>query len=245
MLYLYGYNSDKTLIKHLSFICLSIAAAFKIYPTIFGFLLLKEKRWKDAIIYFIYGISIFILPIVFVGGFSKFPLFINNLINEANSISSLIPRRFQLSINNLIDIIAKQTHLVEIKNFSTLITIIVLVIGMLIILFAKFKEKWKIIAIPTMLMISIPKFSFIYSMIYIIIPLIYFINEEKLNRKDKIYLFLFIFKLGLFPIKTTGYVESLGLYTMMIMLYIEGTYSILKKPRDIINIMEKDNRNNL
>mgnify|MGYP003292667092 FL=1 len=40
MLYLYGYKSQNTLKKHLSFICLSIAAAFKIYPAIFGFLLL-------------------------------------------------------------------------------------------------------------------------------------------------------------------------------------------------------------
>lgn len=105
MLYLYGYNSDKTLIKHLSFICLLIAAAFKIYPTIFGFLLLKEKRWKDAVICIAYGVSIFILPIVFLGGFSKFPLFINNILNATKFEGLSHSRRIQLSIANLFNII--------------------------------------------------------------------------------------------------------------------------------------------
>ena len=178
MLFLYGYNSDKTLIRHLSFICLSIAAAFKIYPTIFGFLLLKEKRWKDAIICFCYGISIFILPIVFVGGFSKFPLFINNIIRISNVLVLAHSTRIQLSITNLFNVLSKRTNIESLSKFGSYATILILITGIIILLFANYKEKWKVIAIPTMLMISIPSFSFIYAMAYIAIPLIYFLRKD-------------------------------------------------------------------
>lgn len=233
MLYLYGYNSDKTLIKHLSFICLSIAAAFKIYPTIFGFLLLKEKRWKDAVICIAYGVSIFILPIVFLGGFSKFPLFINNILNATKSEGLSHSRRIQLSIANLFNIIVKYTKIEDIKHFASIATIIVLALGIIVLLFADYREKWKVMAIPTTLMISIPSFSYIYSMAYIAIPLIYFLDNKEFSRKDKNYLSLFILMLAPFPIKVNGYVESLGLYAMMFMLYKEGMILIIEKFKNI------------
>lgn len=246
MLFLYGYNSDKTLIKHLSFICLSIAAAFKIYPTIFGFLLLKEKRWKDAIICFCYGISIFFLPIVFVGGFSKFPSFINNIIRISNMLVLTSSTRIQLSVTNLLNVLSKRTNIESLSKFGSYATILVLIIGIIILLFADYKEKWKILSIPTLLMISVPKFSFIYAMVFITIPLIYFLNKEDFYKKDIFYLFLFILMLAPFPIKGTGYVESFGLYVMMTMLYIEGIIIIWKKAINIkrnksITTLEEDN----
>jgi hypothetical protein len=239
MLYLYGYNSDKTLIKHLSFISLSIAAAFKIYPTIFGFLLLKEKRWKDAGICIVYGVSIFILPIVFLGGFSKFPLFINNILNATKTEGLSHPRRIQLSIANLFNTLSKIINFEDIKHYCSIVTILILAIGIIILLFVNYKEKWKNIAIPTLLMISIPSFSYIYSMAYIAIPLIYFLNDEEFSKKDKIILSFFILMLAPFPIKVTGYVESLGLYAMMFMLYKEGIILIFEKLKNVRNIENK------
>lgn len=70
-------------------------------------------------------------------------------------------------------------------------------------------------------------------MAYIAIPLIYFLDNKEFSRKDKNYLSLFILMLASFPIKVNGYVESLGLYAMMFMLYKEGMILIIEKFKNI------------
>lgn len=214
----------------MAFICLSIAAAFKIYPAIFGLLLLKEKRWKDAGICILYGVSIFILPIVFLGGFSNFPLFIHNIINASSELGTLHSKRLQLSISNFFNTIAYYTKIEEISYISSTVTMVVLFTGLLIILFSDFKEKWKTPAVACSLMIFIPSFSFIYAMIFIAIPLILFLDEEG-TKNNKLFLTLFLLMLLPLPVHFSGYVESIALFIMMTVLGFEGLTSIWQKAR--------------
>ena len=229
LFYLYGYDSKNVIIKHLSFISLAIAASLKIYPTIFGFLLLREKRWKDAIICIFYGVSIFILPIVFLGGISKIPLFINNLLNTSELVKTNFPTGIQLSIQNFFKVIARYSKLEFFQNLGGIATILILITGFIIILFGNFKQKWKLYAVPTLLMISIPSISFIYAMIFIAIPLIYYLDEQESDKLDKIYLTLFILCLSPFPIHKIGYAYSVFLFFMIILIWYEGLKSIFIK----------------
>ncbi len=229
LFYLYGYKSNNTIVKHLSFISLAIAASFKIYPTIFGFLLLREKRWKDAAICICYGISIFILPIVFLGGFSKFPLFINNLLDTSKLVTTTFPTGIQLSIQNFFKVIAQYSKIELFQNLGGIATILVLITGFIIILFGDFKQKWKLYTVPTLLMITIPSISFIYAMIFISIPLIYFLDEQESDKLDKFYLTLFILCLSPIPIHKIGYAYSVFLFFMIVLIWYEGLKSIFMK----------------
>ena len=228
MLFLCGYNSPNTLKKHLSFICLSIATTFKIYPAILTFLILKEKRWKDAIICILYEFSFFVLPIISLGGFSKFTLLIRNILNVSKELGPTVSFRIQVSISNLFNIILKYTKL-NICKYSLHATIIILLSGIILLLFADYKEKWKYYAIPTTLMITVPNFSFIYSVIFITIPLIQFLDSPENNKKDIFYSLLFVLLLAPIPVKHTGYIESFCLIILMTILWTEGFISIYKK----------------
>ncbi len=229
LFFLYGYDSKNTIIKHLSFISLSIAASLKIYPTIFGFILLREKRWKDAAICICYGISIFILPIVYLGGFSKFPLFINNLLDTSKLVTTTFPTGIQLSIQNFFKVIAQYSKIELFQNLGGIATILVLITGFIIILFGDFKQKWKLYTVPTLLMITIPSISFIYAMIFISIPLIYFLDEQESDKLDKFYLTLFILCLSPIPIHRIGYAYSVFLFFMIVLIWYEGLKSIFMK----------------
>ena len=228
MFYVYGYNSQNKYIKNLAFISLAIASSFKIYPAVLGFLLVKEKRYRDAWILFFYGITFFVLPIIFVGGFEKFPLFINNIVNATkilNSTSSLI----KLSINNLFHVLSSLFKIGFIEKLGFPATILTLISGILIIILSDFKEKWKPIAIGTTLMITVPNFSFIYAMIFISIPLVLFLDEPQKDKLDNIYIILFVLMLVPLRSSKSGYIESISIYIMMILLWLEGSKSIYFK----------------
>ena len=78
--FLGGYQSEKQWVRQLSYISLAIAVGLKIYPVFFGFLLLRERRWKDAIVCVIYGLLIFFMPFLVFGGFQNVGLMIENIV---------------------------------------------------------------------------------------------------------------------------------------------------------------------
>ena len=62
LLFFHLKDSDSRIKRELSLICLAIAAGLKIYPALFGLVLVFEKRWREALRCVIYGILSFLLP---------------------------------------------------------------------------------------------------------------------------------------------------------------------------------------
>lgn len=61
-LFIIGRKSNNLIKRELSYVSLAIAAGLKLYPALYGILLLKEKKWKEAIRTFIYGCLALVLP---------------------------------------------------------------------------------------------------------------------------------------------------------------------------------------
>ena len=64
--------------------------------------------------------------------------------------------------------------------------------GLFLILFNKWNEDWKIYAVISLIIILVPGFSYIYSVAYMIIPLLFFLNKKEIKWIDYIYSLLFI-----------------------------------------------------
>lgn len=66
ILYFIKYrNSDKRIVKESAFIALAVAAGLKLYPAFFGVLLLRDKKFKEAIRTIIYGLLSVVIPVLF------------------------------------------------------------------------------------------------------------------------------------------------------------------------------------
>ena len=61
------YENKSSIVKEIAYISLAIAAGLKIYPAIFGFLLVRKRRWKDACRLAGYGMAFFLLPFLHYG----------------------------------------------------------------------------------------------------------------------------------------------------------------------------------
>ena len=71
-------NSESRFMRELALIALALAAGFKLYPAFFGVLLIKDKKYKEAIRAVIYGILTVVLPVfVFKEGLSGIPLWLS------------------------------------------------------------------------------------------------------------------------------------------------------------------------
>ncbi|MCR5787816.1 MAG: glycosyltransferase 87 family protein [Bacilli bacterium] len=194
-IFLNNYESKSKVKREISIIGLVAASCFKIYPAIFGMLLLIKKRFKDIAKCFAYGIVLFIVPFMLVGGYKAIPKFIDNIatLNENHKEGDRgFGYGYKLDLNNFIEIGQAKIH----NNTVSTIFKIVVVVGVaasLIFITVFAKEEWMKVAALSMIMIFIPGFSYIYTAVYMILPVSFFFNErKKINRNTLIYIILFV-----------------------------------------------------
>lgn len=231
-------DSENKYLRELSLILLAIAASLKIYPAIFGLLLLSEKRYKEAVRLVIYGVVFFFLPFLFIrGGFSTVPQFLKNLTYTTTEYQAT-REGYKINFSALISYVAGKfspnTLLWEVVSGK--VALLLSILG--ICVFPWLKEHWKKVLLLTCILIGFPNMSFEYTAIFLVIPLVMFLNQEQTGKMQYAYLILFILAFFPLPIGWNGNSElyafyfynrsfnalqtSIALLTMMFLLVGEG-----------------------
>lgn len=85
-------DSEKRWVREIGYLCLAFAAALKVYPAIFGFVLIKEKKYKEAFRLAIYGIAVFIISFLLFceEGIAGIPLFLGNLLGWSSAYTDSV-----------------------------------------------------------------------------------------------------------------------------------------------------------
>jgi len=239
------YDSDVKYKRHLAYICLAISVAIKIYPVFFGLLLLKKKKnFKNILLCIFYGAVFFFVPFIFVGGFSQLGVLIHNILYTSSMFGSK-GFGFKVSISNTFSLFGHVfNHVRLFETAGTVFLIITVLAGLFLILFNKWNEDWKIYAVISLIIILVPGFSYIYSVAYMIIPLLFFLNKKEIKWIDYIYSLLFIAQFIFLVAKTdelfpsfnsaelncniATVVESIALLAMLVLLYFDGIITFFR-----------------
>lgn len=242
------YDSDVKYKRHLAYICLAISVAIKIYPVFFGLLLLKKKKnFKNILLCIFYGAVFFFVPFIFVGGFSQLGVLIHNILYTSSMFGSK-GFGFKVSISNTFSLFGHVFNNVRLfETAGTMFLIITVLAGLFLILFNKWNEDWKIYAVISLIIILVPGFSYIYSVAYMIIPLLFFLNKKEIKWIDYIYSLLFIAQFIFLVAKTdelfpsfnsaelncniATVVESIALLAMLVLLYLDGIITFFRLSR--------------
>ena len=242
------YDSDVKYKRHLAYICLAISVAIKIYPVFFGLLLLKKKKnFKNILLCIFYGAVFFFVPFIFVGGFSQLGVLIHNILYTSSMFGSK-GFGFKVSISNIFSLFGHVfNHVRLFETAGTVFLIITVLAGLFLILFNKWNEDWKIYAVISLIIILVPGFSYIYSVAYMIIPLLFFLNKKEIKWIDYIYSLLFIAQFIFLVAKTdelfpsfnsaelncniATVVESIALLAMLVLLYFDGAITFFRLSR--------------
>lgn len=246
--YVNEYDSDVKYKRHLAYICLAISVAIKIYPVFFGLLLLKKKKnYKNILLCIFYGAVFFFVPFIFVGGFSQLGVLIHNILYTSSMFGSK-GFGFKVSISNTFSLFGHVfNHVRLFETAGNVFLIITVLAGLFLILFNKWNEDWKIYAVISLIIILVPGFSYIYSVAYMIIPLLFFLNKKETKWIDYIYSLLFIAQFIFLVAKTdelfpsfnsaelncniATVVESIALLAMLVLLYFDGVITFFRLSR--------------
>ena len=230
MFFVFFKDSENKIIKECSYIALAIAAGIKLYPAIFGLMLLFDKKYKDAVRLVVYGITAIVVPFIFfiqpetasvatnahpilasiannnvlaaTGRDSPILNIIENLLSFATKKSKL--NFSSVSIQNFIFIFdPKNTSLANAAMFLTE------GIAFAALLFVK--KKWQQVFLITYLMLNIPSASSSYALTFLIIPFMMFLFDDKGNgyscekRPEIDWIYIFCFALLLTPLPILWY----------------------------------------
>ena len=246
LVFLKFYKSDNPKIKELALIALAISAGFKIYPALFGILLLYEKNIKDIVKAIIYGIIFFFSPLFLFDGLAGIKYFVAALTDFANKDTPLasvsrynisgIVKSICIQFGTLFEFDVSWVIYYDFK-FITIFVIISIVIGLFVI-----KQNWKRILLIGILLIM-AQASLAYTLIFLIPAFVFFVLEEKISSKTRGYfilltlIFIPIPLMGSISFYNLNYITILGQDALLIMvlkllvdIYV-GLYSKLKELR--------------
>lgn len=194
-----GYrDSENKVIRELSYIALALAAGIKLYPALFGILLLFDKKFKEALRTIIYGILAFVLPFAFYGGIEGFKLWYRNIKFFSEFKGSGVELEGSTTLDTVFYVFKHFGK--EVNVPSSVHTLMIAVPILIVILYAFLTDKyWKKVLAVSVAMILVPGAAQSYTMVCFLIPMIYMFNCEEFERFDYGYLAILAFEFMYYP----------------------------------------------
>ncbi len=172
-LYLMLYDSDSKELRLLSYVCLSVASAIKIYPALFGILTLLKKRNLETVLLIFMGASTFFLPFFAFGGLNAFQAFLNSIIKSFNLYPDEYGFGYDFSIYNFERMLLSlfKGYQIEATNVSRIVITLCLIIAFLFS-----NDSWKKFCVLSLAIVFLPKFSYFYTVCFLAMPLLYLLQ---------------------------------------------------------------------
>lgn len=191
------YDSENKYLRIIAYICLALSASIKIYPSLFGILILEKKRYKEAGIAVLLGILFFVLPFFVFDGIQSIKDMLNGIFMSSSAVLSDWGMGYNFSFNNFIRIVGRFLH-IEVIEISSIFKIFSILYCLL--LYFLTNKNWQKLFILSLLCIWIPAFSFTYMLIIFMIPFIFYLKEENNINTVLSYLYGILFIIILIPI---------------------------------------------
>lgn len=192
------YESKSRLLAELALISLALAAGLKIYPALFGLILVKERRRKQAGRAIAYGLACFVLPFFAFEGIEGMRIFFGQLVRMNTDPSALYG---SIGISGIMmpvmKVIGKLTEIPLALQDVVTWTIKILAILILLASFFSSKKKWQQYLDLTLLLVLLQT-SYYYTLSFFLIPFIAYCKEENSVEKANIAAFVF-FMIVLLP----------------------------------------------
>ena len=242
LIFIRFYKSDNKVLKEIALIGLALATAIKIYPVFFGLLLIKNKMWKESFRAVLYGIAFFFLPFIVFGGLDAVMQMIENIFATDAKMKAW-GLGYKVNLSNTLAFISELTG-IEFTVSRTFCFVFVFILGGIVFLFSK--EAWKLEAVLGAAVILIAGFSYTYTLLYMVIPLVtYFKSRSERGIIDNVYMILFVcmfapFSFGeydffgidpdaFYRLGLTTAISSLALVALLCILAVDTLYPYFKK----------------
>lgn len=171
---LYLKDSNNKALRETALILIAFAAGLKLYPAIIGLIYIREKRWKEAIRLVIYGLLVFFVPFAFCGGLQGLIQYLKILFFfEGQGYRSWTNiRNYLLSISDLFRVYERSSYFVKYFKIAENLFLLAGVASVF-----RARKVWKQILYPAGIMAVYVPFSYRYTAVYMLIPLVFYLKE--------------------------------------------------------------------
>lgn len=182
-----------------SYLALALSASIKIYPAIYGLLLITKRKWKETVNLVCWGISVFLLPFLFTGGFQSFLKFAQSL-GSFVSINKTGGRYWLINYGNVLSEISENFGISALPPQVVSSSLLVLV-GLLIASVFVQKNYWKQSLALTLVLVLLPGANAYYSAAFYSIPLLLAFRDENEDKSVLSRLLVLCLCLALAPLQ--------------------------------------------
>ncbi|MCR5781094.1 MAG: glycosyltransferase 87 family protein [Clostridia bacterium] len=233
--FIFFEGDENKIVSELALISLALAAGIKLYPAIFGAMLIFEKKYKQAVRCVIYGILAFALPAIpFLVKFIRTGAAVIEPgvayalpgtamisgavthVKEDSFIATFVANlakfvvnsksRFSFSSVSIQNLIL----IIDKELIAPAVILMILTDAAAVAALLFVKKRWQRLFLLCYIVLNIPAFSSSYSLMFLIIPLFSFLFEEKDHPKADVFYNVF-FALLLTPIPTYWYLWGPGI----------------------------------
>lgn len=178
LVYMQCYDSENKAVRELGLIMLATATALKIYPAIFGLILLCDKRFKDAVRAAVYALLLLIIPSFFYGGPQCLWWVVENTIGYSE-YASQNASSFFVSLN-----------LPDWSGMVILFGLYLLAVAVLTCAALLQRKPWKIWVFGATILMSVASIFSSYNWLLILPGMLMFFRTEKLKGLNWLYFIL-------------------------------------------------------
>lgn len=171
-----NYESESAVGREISLVALAVAAALKIYPALFGLVLLGDRRYREAIRAALYALGLTLFSSLFFGG----PVSIFYVVKNTFSFTSGVD-----NISNFKSIVGLNAEWGTAVVFGLYgLALIVLVLASLIQ-----KKAWKTWMFAGAILLTFSSIFSAYNWLMLLPALLAFMRTEKLRGINWVYFF--------------------------------------------------------
>ena len=213
LIFILTYDSPRWYVRELGLLALAFAFSIKLYPILFAWILVADKRIAAIFRCAFYSLAMLVLPSFFFGG----PKVLLYLLENIFSFSS--------GGGGAASGITKFLHLPPL--LLPIITYSVFILAALNFLVAPwlYREKWKVFMCGCLAFVAFPPLTSTYGWILFILPLIALVNGEK-KREDLPYVIAMSIPFAFLPIPIAFHVTANAVAVYVCLWFLLGKITL-------------------
>ena len=233
MVFAFSYNSESKVSRELGLIALAFAFSLKLYPVIFGWFLIRDKRFKEALRCAIYGILMIVLPSFAFGGFKVFKMIAQNIFSFSSSDNTGNIFSRLLGFFGL-DHINADFMTPVMWGWAALVCVCFILAPFVM------KKNWKAYAVGVLAIVCIPSLTALYAWAFMLVPMIFFCNEKEKTRADWFYFVTMLIPFIFIPFRVHYAITNNGL-ALYFCAYVLSGVAIFDTVKALV-LLIKENR---
>ncbi len=222
IIFVQGYNSESPVTREVALVALAVAAALKLYPALFGLVLLADKRYRDAVRSALYTIVLLILPSFCFGG----PVALWHVLKNTFSFSA--------SGQNAASFMS-YFHLSSEMGTAILCGLYLFAVTFLILSSLVQKKAWKTWMFTGAVLLTFSSIFSAYNWLLLLPALLTFLRTERLYGINWVYFFLMSLPFYVYipkPLQDNGLIVLIALMIALSVIESIGLFvAFLRKRR--------------